>query len=66
MAEIMSMRARRFQALYTLLMGADYPELPTPHQMPDALMKDVGLPERDRPFHITGPLGTFSTDPFKR
>lgn len=66
MAEIMSIRARRFQALYALLTGAAHPELPTLHQMPDALMKDVGLPERNRPDYISGSLGTFPTDPCRR
>lgn len=66
MADIIHLPARRLQALYALLTGAARPELPTLHRMPDALIKDVGLPECDRAERVTGPLGTFSTNPFRR
>ncbi|WP_368186289.1 hypothetical protein [Aestuariibius sp. HNIBRBA575] len=63
MPDIIHMRARRFQALYTLLTGAARQERPTRHQVPDTLLKDVGLPERNWSNPITGWQHTFTTAP---
>lgn len=66
MAKIISMRARRFQALYALLTGAAHSKLSRLRQKPDALMKDVGDPEYKRPEGQSGPLGRFPADTCRR
>lgn len=65
MAEIIPIRARRFQALHALLTGAAHPELPGLRRVPDTLMKDAGLPDHKRSDHLSGPLSTCPTDVHK-
>lgn len=45
MANIVHLRARRFDALYQLLTGVAHAELPKPYDGPDHLRKDIRLPE---------------------
>ena len=48
MADILYLRARRFEALHDLLTGAACPEHPTRLREPEARSKTVGLPEGRR------------------
>jgi len=66
MANIMHIRARRFQVLYALLTGTGQTDLSRPQHLSDHLMKDMGLPEPHRPEHVSGLLGMFPTDPCKK
>jgi len=49
MAEILYLRARRFEALHDLLTGAACPEHSPRHRRPEGLLKNVGLLEGERP-----------------
>jgi hypothetical protein len=46
MADILHHRARRFHALYQLLIGAAHAELPSPNDELDHLRKEEGLPKQ--------------------
>lgn len=46
MADILHMRAHRFDALYQLLTGGAHAGLPTPFNGSDHLRRDIGLPEQ--------------------
>lgn len=63
MADILHMRARRFEALYQLLTGATHAELPTAIDGSDHLRKDIGLPEQKWYRVDAAPLGLFPINP---
>lgn len=64
MADILHLRAHRFDALYELLTGGAHAELPSPFDGPDHLRKDIGLPERIWSPLDAAPMGLFPVNPF--
>jgi len=66
MADILDLRARRFHALYQLLVGVAHSELPTQIDGSDHLRKDIGLPKQAFCGPTTTQFEISRTTPFYR